>query len=310
MKTCFLFPGQGAQYPEMAKDLWEKSAAVKDLFKKAEDQTQMDLQSLLFRGSEAELRETNNTQVAVTLASLAAREYLDEAGVQSDICAGFSLGEYSALCDAGVLSIDDVFRVVQKRGTIMAKASAQLLTDSGGPGMAAVLGLELDECLPVIEKLKNSRIYLANHSGPTQIVLAGTAEGLSRADALFEEAGAMRFIMLKVSGPFHSPLMQSAKEELSNFLQSIQFHNPGKKIVANVTGLPIESGEQAKRLCAEQIVSTVQWVKTEEWLQSFSPERILEVGPGKVLAGLWKSFTKGLRCQLSGTAADIQAIVT
>ena len=308
MKRCFLYPGQGAQYPGMCKDLWEASGNVKELFSRSSKQTGKNLTELLFEGSEDDLKETENTQIAVTLANISAATYLTEAGVACAGCAGFSLGEYSALFDAGIIGEADIFRVVQKRGEIMAEVANGLGDSTGRPGMAAVLGLDLDEAMPVLDKLRDEKVYLANHSSPTQIVIAGPASGLDTADALFEEAGAMRYVVLKVSGPFHSPLMEDARVELESFLNTIQFEDPKKPVYANVTGSQIHSGDEAKELCVRQIVSPVQWVKTEGNLLSQGYEQYIEVGPGRVLSGLWKSFNKLLKCNVAGTIKDIEAL--
>ena len=146
---------------------------------------------------------------------------------------------------------------------------------------------------------------MANHSSPTQIVIAGTFHGLKKAEILFDKAGALRFITLKVSGPFHSPLMSEARRELSEYLQDIAFADPIMPVYANVTGKRIKSGDEAKSLCIDQIVSTVLWVKTEQSLLSAGFDRFLEVGPGKVLSGLWKSYNKEFRCKPAGTVESI-----
>ena len=308
MKRCFLYPGQGAQFPGMCKDLWEASDAVREIFAIASKQTGKNLSELLFEGSEEDLKETENTQIAITLANIAAIGYLKGIGIESSGCAGFSLGEYSALYDAGIIGKHDIFRVVQQRGEIMADASNKLKGEGGQPGMAAVLGIDIEDAAPVLADLTNKDVYLANHSSPTQIVIAGTAAGLEQADALFEEAGAMRYVILKVSGPFHSPLMKDAGDELDSVLKRVSFSDPVKPIFANVTGERIRSGDEARELCVRQIVSPVQWVKTEENLLSLGYEQYLEVGPGRVLTGLWKSFTKKIRCQPAGAMEAIHSL--
>ena len=303
MKRCFLYPGQGAQYIGMGKDLWSESDAVRDLFREASDETGIDLTAILFDGSDEELLKTENTQVAVTVVNVAAMTYLGERGIVSDACAGFSLGEYSALVDSGILSRAVAFKLVRKRGEMMAEAASAL--SGGTAGMAAVMGLDLEVAQAVLDKMPDDDIFLANHSGPSQIVIAGTGAALEKADRLFEDAGALRYVRLKVSGPFHSPLMAAAREEMAVYLDEIDFGDPVKPVFANVTGDRIGSGEEARRLCVEQIVSPVRWVATEEKLLEMGFDQVLEVGPGKVLSGLWKSFTKALRCQPAGTSEAI-----
>ena len=306
MKRCFLYPGQGAQFIGMGRDLWQESDSVKELFAEASEESSLDLERALFKGDEEELKQTEITQVAVTLVNLAAMRYLAERGWESDVCAGFSLGEYSALVDAGILDNKDIFKIVRRRGEIMAEASNS--PDSEPAGMAAVLGLDIEEAEPVFGELDEYDVYLANHSSPTQIVIAGTARALDRADLLFEKAGALKFVRLKVSGPFHSPLMGSARSELAEYLEDVTFIDPSKPVYANVTGKRITSGAEARKLCIEQIVSPVKWVDTEEKLISTGLDHVLEVGPGEVLSGLWKSFTKNIRCRPAGTVDAIKEI--
>ncbi|MEW5815922.1 MAG: ACP S-malonyltransferase [Spirochaetota bacterium] len=308
MKTCFLFPGQGAQYPGMGKDLWETSPRVKELFQLASDTTSMDLKKLLFEGSEEELKSTNNTQVAVTLVNTASAMVLKEKGIIPEGVAGFSLGEYSALWEAGVIALKDLFPIVKARGEFMEKNSRKLDTEAGAAGMAAVVGLSIDDARPVLENLKGS-VFMANHSSPIQIVLAGTSDGLKKAEKFFEEAGAMKYVFLKVSGPFHSPLLEEAKKELESFLNQYTFNDPGKPVYANYTGQRVTSGAEAKQNCVQQVVSTVKWVDIEQNILDDGFERFIETGPGSVLAGLWKSFNRKERCKAAGTLADIQKIV-
>jgi len=308
MKRCFLYPGQGAQYVGMGKDLWSESDSVKEVFADASEQSGIDLAQTLFDGSAEDLQKTEITQAAVTAVNVAAMTYLGERGIVSDACAGFSLGEYSSLVDAGVLSTSVVFKLVRKRGEIMADAAAGLVEDDGPPGMAAILGLDFEESQGVLEQLKNDDVYLANHSSPSQIVISGTQNGLDKADKLFEDAGALRFVRLKVSGPFHSPLMAKAKKGMAEYLEGIEFSDPVKPVFANVTGEKITSGDEARKLCVEQIVSPVRWVATEEKLLEMNFDQILEVGPGKVLSGLWKSFSKSIRCNPAGTSEAIAGI--
>ena len=305
MKTCFLFPGQGAQYPGMARDLWEESPGVKDLFATASKIIGKDLKGLLFDGNEEDLKTTENTQPAVTLANLSSAVYLSEKGVNPSGCAGFSLGEYSALWQAGILTTEDLFTIVKIRGEIMEAAASKLESPNGNPGMAAVLGLTYDETSAAVENLKGE-VYVANYNSPTQVVLAGTFEGLEKADKLTEKAGAARYVRLKVSGPFHTPLMGEARDNFEKELRSFDFSDPKLTIFSNVDGEKILSGDKAKDLCVRQIVSAVLWVAEENSILKEGYESILETGPGKVLRGLWRSFTKEIACLPAGTIEDIK----
>lgn len=308
MRRVFLFPGQGAQYTGMARDLWEASDRVKALFDSASKATDMDLGHLLFQADEEALNATDSQQVAVTLANVAASTYLGERGIHAAGCAGFSLGEYAALHEAGVIDGEHLFPLVKARGSLMEAASRKLDGPDGQAGMAAVLGLVFEEVVPVLEELRCRDVYLANHNAPVQVVLAGTAAGLAAAQKRFDEAGALRFVPLRVSGPFHSPLLQEARDGLRTVLADVPFHDPRKPVYSNVTGRRVSSGAEAKENLVRQVVSPVRWLEEEQVILDDGYEQVLEVGPGTVLAGLWKSFHKKLRCHPAGTVEAIEEL--
>lgn len=309
MKTAFLFPGQGAQAPGMAKDLWEASPAVKRLFETASSIAGKDMAALIFDGSEDDLKSTDNTQIAMTLANAAAATVLGELGVEADFCAGFSVGEYAALHQAGVLDAEDLFKAVLLRGRVMEKASRLHDKPEGNAGMSAVLGLPFEEAAPIVRGLESKQVYIANHSSPTQIVIAGSAAGLEAAEAALDKAGAMKVVRLKVSGPFHSPMLASARAEFEAGAAAWNWRDPKKPIVSNVTGAFVKTGAEARALAGEQIVSTVRWVDSMGLLRDQGAARILEVGPGRVLGGLWKAFTKDSKCLSAGTLDAIKEAV-
>jgi len=306
MKTCFLFPGQGSQYPGMAKDLWEKSDLVKDLFTKASIASGMDTKKLLFESTAEELKATDKTQVAITLASLCSSAWLQEKGVTVDGCAGFSLGEYAALCVAGVVRLEDVFAIVKVRGDIMEKAAREL---SGAPGMAAVMGLAPDRAGEVVRGLQGADVFVSNENSPTQVVISGTAEGVAQAELALKAAGAKRLVRLQVSGPFHSPLMAAARGAFDAALKEFAFCNPRLPVYSNVTGQVIQSGEEARRLCAEQLVSGVRWMAVEESLLADGFDRFLEAGPGKVLTGLFRALRPEVSCAPAGSVSDVEKVL-
>ena len=306
MKNCFLFPGQGSQYPGMARDLWEKIPAVKELFAKASDASEADVGRLLFDSSEEELKATDKTQIAITIANLAASTALKQAGVALQGCAGFSLGEYAALCEAGVISLKDVFPIVKTRGALMEKAARSLDSGHGKPGMAAVLGLPAAKVTSVMETVsRDAAVFIANLNSPTQVVVSGTAEGLDKAEKTLKEAGARRFHRLTVSGPFHSPLLAEARREFDDALAGYEFSDPSVPVYSNVTGRAIMSGSEARRLCGEQIVSTVRWVTVEQSLFSDGFDIFFEAGPGTVLTGLLKALQPHVVCHPAGTLPGI-----
>jgi [acyl-carrier-protein] S-malonyltransferase len=305
MKSCFLFPGQGSQYPGMARDFWEKVPAVKDLFTKATEASGVDARKLLFESTEEDLRATDKTQIAITLANLASSTALKEAGVPLQGCAGFSLGEYAALCEAGVIKLQDVFSIVTTRGMLMEKAARSLDTTAGSPGMAAVLGLPADKVAAVMDSLSGAGVFIANYNSPAQVVVSGTAAGMAAAEKSLKEAGARRFHRLSVSGPFHSPLMVEARRAFDDALAGYAFSDPRIPVYSNVTGRAIQDGAEARRLCGEQIMSPVRWVAVEQSLFADGFDTFFETGPGTVLAGLMKAFQPQAVCHPAGTASAL-----
>jgi [acyl-carrier-protein] S-malonyltransferase len=306
MKYCFLFPGQGSQYPGMARDLWEKLPGVRDLFAKASDASGIDAQKLLFDSTAEELKATDRTQVAITVANLAASTALKEAGVAPQGCAGFSLGEYAALCEAGVVRLEDVFPIVKQRGMLMEKAARSLGTGPEAPGMAAVLGLAMDKVTAAMDSLAGAGVFLANLNSPSQVVVSGTADGLAKAEKVFKESGAKRFVRLSVSGPFHSPLLEEARRAFDEALAEYAFCDPRVPVYSNVTGEAIRTGDEARRLCGEQVVSPVRWIVVEQNLFAQGFDRFFETGPGTVLAGLMKALAPQAACFAAGTAVAIE----
>jgi [acyl-carrier-protein] S-malonyltransferase len=305
MKRCFLFPGQGAQYPGMARDLWESSPRVKEMFQSASDALRMDMKKLLFDSTEEDLKATDKTQVAMTLASLCSSAVLRERGITPDACAGFSLGEYAALCESGVLKFEDVFPIVRIRGELMEKAARGLDSKDGAPGMAAVLGLPAEKTLSTVGGLSSLGVYPSNHNSPVQVVVSGTARGLARAETELKAAGAKRLVRLQVSGPFHSPLMAEARSAFDAALASFAFADPAVDVYSNVTGRKIGSGEEARELCGKQLVSMVRWVDVQEALLADGSDRFFEAGPGTVLTGLLRALRPEARCFPAGTLVSI-----
>ena len=305
MKTCFLFPGQGAQYPGMARDMWESSARVKELFQSASNALRIDMKKLLFDSTDEELKATDKTQVALTLASLCSSTVLRERGINPDACAGFSLGEYAALCEAGVLKIADVFLIVRIRGDLMEKAARGLDSKDGAPGMAAVLGLAAEKTVSTLDALSSAGVYTSNYNSPVQVVISGTARGLAVAETELKAAGAKRLVRLQVSGPFHSPLMAEARAAFDAALASFTFADPAVPVYSNVTGKKIASGDEARELCGKQLVSMVRWVDVQEALLADGCDRFLEAGPGTVLTGLLRALRPEARCSPAGTLVSI-----
>lgn len=303
MKTCFLFPGQGAQYPGMAKDFYETSSEVRRLFELASDAARMDLKELLFESDEETLKQTRYTQIAVALAGSAAALAAREHGIVPHGCAGFSVGEWPALAEAGILSHFDMFRLVAERGRLMDEAGNR----SGGSTMSAVLSLSPEKIEQVIAEAGLKQCWIANYNSPSQCVISGTEHDIVIAEEKLRQAGAKRVIRLKVSGAFHSPLMHYAYEEFKGIVEEVTFMNPVLECYSNVTGKKITSGTEAKKLASEQIISPVRWIDEEASILEAGYERCVETGPGTVLSGLWKSFTTSIPSIPAGT---LDAIVS
>jgi [acyl-carrier-protein] S-malonyltransferase len=309
MKTAFLFPGQGAQYPGMARDLFDSCAAVRELFSLAADTTGIDVKRLLFEGTEEELKETVNTQVAVTVANLSSAAVLAERGIHAQGAAGFSLGEFAALVETGVLTAAQIFPLVKRRGEFMASAAAALDRSAGEPGMAAVLGLSPDKVDEALARAAIPNLYGANYNSPNQVVISGTAAGLAAGIEALKAAGARRVVILKVSGPFHSPLLADAGRALEEALRAVEFRNPAKALFSNVTGALVGTGAEAKALAVRQVTAPVRWTTEEKAILDAGFDRLIEAGPGAVLAGLWGAFHDALPCHVAGKLDQIQQIV-
>ena len=313
MKRCFLFPGQGAQYVGMGKDLYDRYPQVRELFAAASDLAGFDLPNLVFHGTDDGIKATDRSQVAITAVNLSARRALALGGITSAAAAGFSLGEYAALVDAGLLAETDALRLVVERGRVMEAVSRRLDSPGGSPGMTAVIGIDIDAIQQALAGAGIGDVYPANLNSPVQTVLSGSAAGLEAAAEILKEAGARRVVPLKVSGPFHSPLMAAARDEFAEALADVDFADPVKPVYSNVTGDLINTGEEARRLCAEQLVSPVRWVDEEALIARDDYDELLEVGPGEVLSGLWRAFIKAnpyitVPCLSAGTVQQMATI--
>lgn len=316
MKIGFLFPGQGAQYPGMAKDLYESSRAVKDLFAEASEAAGADMAALLFEGSAEDLKQTNNTQVAITVANLAARQVLADFGIRSTLSAGFSLGEYSSLVDAGVITLADAIRLTLNRGIIMEEVSRTLDSEDQQAGMAAAMGMDLPDIERVLAEAGIRDAYPSLYNSPVQTVIGGTPRGLRDAADALKEGGIRRMRRLQVSGPFHTPLMEPARTRFAEVIADVGFADPptDHPTYSNVTGSRVSNGEDARKLCLDQLVQTVRWTTEERSILEDGADLLLEVGPGTVLQGLWKAVGKvdetwpADRVRAAGTLEEIEAL--
>lgn len=315
-KVIFFFPGQGAQYSGMGKDLWDESPLVRKRFAEASDLIGRDMATLLFEGTEDELKETVNTQVSVSLMNCAVRDYLRERGIESAGSAGFSLGELSALYDASVLDFAHCIRIAEKRGSIMHRAVQNVHERHGEPGMAAVIGLDFTTVETLLRDQQVQDLFAANDNGPNQVVLSGTSARVKEVMPLLKEAGARRVIPLKVSGPFHTPLLQEAADEFAQYLlQDLPdnvFSAPEKKFYSNYSGKEERDPERIRRFAVEQLISPVRWTEIMRAVREFGETEGLhacyETGPGKVLSGLWRSIGSEIPCIQAGTKDQLDKI--
>lgn len=298
-KFAFLFPGQGAQEPGMLKDICEAFPIARKILDKISEITGIDMPKLMWESDASVLSRSDNSQLAITAASVATMKVLEEKGVVPASAMGFSLGEFPALYAAGVLSFEDVIKVVQKRGQIMQAVCEQIASENEGhaPGMSAILGLPPEKVTDIANTIDN--VYAANLNSVKQTVISGTYDGLEAAEKAFAEAGARRCVRLAVAGPFHSPLMQKAADEFEKAIADVTFNDPKIPLFSNVTGKQVMSGEEAKKSAVLHLTNPVRWTDEEAVLGAMMTEdatnewKVIEVGPGRVLGGLWKQTEYG-----------------
>jgi [acyl-carrier-protein] S-malonyltransferase len=295
-KTVFLFPGQGAQSVGMGKTLYDTMPAAKRLFDEAKEILGFDLASLCWNGPEAKLNATDISQPAIFVASLAALESLKEkepdAIASCFAAAGLSLGEYTALVFAGVMSFADGLRLVQKRGQAM-----QAAAEATPSGMVSVLGLEM----PQIESLcqegnKAGRVWIANLLCPGNIVLSGDNNGIAAVEQAAPGLGAMKTIRLAVAGAFHTEIMKPADQQLAAALQNVKMQPAHVPVWSNVDAQPHTDPEEIRGLLVRQVLNPVRWEETMRNLLAAGAEKFYEIGPGRVLAGLLKRVQRKMEC--------------
>jgi [acyl-carrier-protein] S-malonyltransferase len=316
MTTALVFPGQGSQSVGMGKALAEAFPAARDVFERVDSALSQKLSHLMFEGPESELTLTANAQPALMAVSMAALRALEaEAGFrvakQAAFVAGHSLGEYSALCAAGSLRLEDAARLLRLRGEAMQKA-----VPVGEGAMAAILGLDFGAATRVATQAA-SDLYLtgaicaaANDNGGSQVVISGTKDAVERAMELAKLAGAKRAILLPVSAPFHCPLMEPAALAMERALKDIKIARPKPPLVANVTASAVVDPDDIRKNLVAQVTGTVRWRETIEYMSAEGVTRFIEVGAGKVLAGLIKRIAEGATTVSVGTPADIAAFTT
>ncbi len=324
MSTVFLFPGQGAQFPGMMKDICMAISEAMKVVTDAEAISGEPLFKWLWDIEAAELARSDRSQLSITVASLAVSKALRSRGITPSVCAGFSLGEFAALHTAGVLSFEDTIRVVKQRGLIMQKACDEIKQagrmgdgTERTPGMCAVIGLTPEQVVEALSPYSKADgiAFPVNMNSPRQTVVSGTAEGLELCEKVCKEKGAKRVIRLQVAGPFHSPLMKKASQEFEQVLNTVAFKDPEITLLSNVTGKKVTIGEEAKQLAVKHFTHPVLWTAEEkeinEILQKDDKNQIIETGPGTVLSGLWRDsgYAEKAPCVSCGTLEQLNSII-
>jgi len=291
-KLAFVFPGQGAQTVGMGKDFFAEYDVAKKLFQEADEALGYSIKDMCFEGPAEDLKLTANTQPAILTVSVIVNEILKEHGIQPDIAGGHSLGEYSALVAAGVLSFQDAVLLVHKRGQYMQEA-----VPVGEGGMAAIIGLGDEVIADACEKATASagEVQPVNFNCPGQTVIAGTTKGVEAAVETLKAAGAKKAVILPVSAPFHSTLMKPAAEKLAAELEKVEIHDAAFPVVSNFTGKLETKADEIKANLVAQADHPVKWIACVNTMKEFGADTFVEAGPGKTLCGFNRRIDRALK---------------
>ena len=299
-KLAFIYPGQGAQKTGMGADFYENSEIARNIYDQAEQMLGIDLKNICFKEND-KIDLTEYTQPAMVTTCLAMTRVLMERGVKPEITAGLSLGEYAAIAVAGAMTDMEAISLVRKRGILMQNA-----VPAGEGAMCAVLGLTSEKILEILEQVED--VTIANYNCPGQIVITGKTETVTCAANILKEAGARRTVMLKVSGPFHSPMMVTAGNTLQKEIEKISFQNLQIPYVANVTAEKVTEEMLIEELLCKGVSSSVRWQQSVETMIADGVDTFVEIGPGKTLAGFMKKINREVKVYNVSSWEDIEKV--
>lgn len=298
---AFVFPGQGAQVVGMGKDFYENSMVSRDIYETATKLLGIDMKQLCFEEND-NIHITEYTQAALLTTSTAMLNVLEENGIRPDVCAGLSLGEYSAMVAAGVMSFEDAVKTVRQRGILMQEA-----VPAGLGAMSAIIGLDTEVIQSICDAIDG--VQIANYNCPGQIVISGKVEAVQEANTKLAEAGARRTILLNVSGPFHSDMLKEAGKKLGSVLETVELQENHLPYVSNVTSEYVTGTSNIKDLLVKQVYSSVKWQQSVEQMIENGVDTFVEIGPNKTLTGFIRKINKNVKVYNIEKYDDIEKVV-